>query len=138
LQEYFEIHPSRAQLVRLIAGHCLLAFGAALYIEPALLKLGAILLVGLLGFHEASRLAGQPRLLLHCNPRTAQIALQCGEQPYFFTKYKVYATRWFAILKLVNKDTNMTLMLNPDRFDSVDSYHRLRYQLRRLEHYRAD
>lgn len=137
MQEYFEIRPSRAQLVLLIAGHCLLAYAVALYVEPLSMKLGAVLAIGLLGFREASALLGQGRLLLHCNPRSAQIALQCGEQSYFFAKYKVYATRWFAILKLVNKDKNMTLMLNPDRFDSVESYRRLRYQLRRLELSRA-
>jgi len=137
LQEYFEIRPSRAQLGLLIAWHCLLAAAVALYVDPVALKLAAVALLGLLGIRETSLLAGQQRLLLQCNPRTAQIELQCGAQPYFFSKYKVYATRWFAILKLMNEDLNMTLMLNPDRFDSVDSYHRLRYQLRCLERSRA-
>ena len=137
MQEYFEIHPSRTQLVLLIAAHGLLLFAVAAYVESGPLKLMAMLLLGLLGWREASLLARQQPLLLHCNPRTANIALQCGSQPYFFAKYKVYATRWFAILKLVDKDNYRTLILNPDRFDSADSYHRLRYLLRRLEQSRA-
>ena len=137
MQEYFEIRPSRTQLGLLIAGHCLLAVALAAYVDPPVLKLGAVLLIGLLAIREAALLAGQQKLLLHCNPRTAQIALQCGAQPYFFSKYKVYATRWFAILKLIETDKCRTLILNPDRFESASSYHRLRYLLRRPEQSRA-
>ena len=137
MQEYFEIRPSRVQLGLLIAWHCLLAAAVALYVDPVTPKLAAVSLIGLLGIRETSLLARQRKLLLHCNPRTAQIELQCGAQPYFFSKYKVYATRWFAILKLMDKDLNMTLLLNPDRFDSVESYRRLRYLLRCLERSRA-
>jgi len=138
MQEYFEIRPSRSLLGLLLAMHCLLVLAVAVYVEPAALKLGVILLICLLGFREAGLLARRKNLLLHCNPRTAEVALQCGTQPYFYAKYKVYANRWFAILKLVDKDKNMTLMLSPDCFDSADSYHRLRYLLRRLEQRRAD
>ena len=133
MQEYFEIHPSRAQLGLLVAAYCLLLFAVALYTEPLALKLSASLLIVLLGVRDSCLLVRQQRLLLHCNPRTAEIELQCDLQPYFYAKYKVYATRWFAILKLVDKHTNRTLILNPDRFDSSESYHRLRYLLRRLE-----
>lgn len=137
MQEYFEIKPSRAQLVLLVAAHCLLAAAVAVYVESLTLKLPAMLLLGLLGLHESLRLARQRRLLLHCNPRTAEIALQCGDQSHFYAKNKVYATRWFAILKLVNDDDYRTLILDPDRFDSAASYHRLRYLLCRLEQSRA-
>ena len=137
MQEYFVIRTSRAQLALLVAAHCLLVAAIAVYVEPLTLKLPAMMLLGLLGLRESLRLARQRRLLLHCNPRTAEIALQCGEQPYFYAKNKVYATRWFAILKLVNDDDYRTLILDPDCFDSAASYHRLRYLLCRLEQSRA-
>lgn len=137
MQEYFEIHPSRAQLGLLIGGHGLLLCALAVYVEPLTMKLGAILLTGLLGWRESQRLRLAEKRLLHCNPRTAEIALQCGEQPYIYFKYKVYATRWFAILKLLDNDDCRTLILTPDRFDSVRDYHRLRFLLRRLEQARV-
>ena len=129
----FEIHPSRAQLVLLIAGHLSLAFAVAVYVEPASLRLPAIALILLLGIRESVQELRQGRFVLHCGRYGCGIALRRGEQPYFYGKYKVYATRWFAILKLTNNGKCRTLILNPDRFESTSSYHRLRYLLRRLE-----
>jgi hypothetical protein len=121
----------------MIAGHGLLALALGAYVEPAMIRVPAIALVLLLGLREARRQSSQGRLFLHCDLRRDRIALQRGEQPYFYRKYKVYGTRWFAILRLIDKGDYRTLILNPDRFDSASSYHRLRYQLRHLEQSRA-
>ena len=137
MQEYFELRPSPTQQVLLLVGHGLLAFALGLYVEPASIKLPAIALTLLLGLRERYRLAGEGELVLHCDPRSARIALQRAGQPYFYCKYKVYATRWFAILKLVENGNYRTLVLNSDRFESASSYHRLRFLLRRLERSRA-
>jgi L-cysteine desulfidase len=61
------------------------------------------------------------------------VVLQLAGQPYFYSKYKVYQTRWFAILKLVDQHTDRTLILNSDCFQSVECYRRLRFDLRQLE-----
>jgi hypothetical protein len=137
LQDYFAIHPSRTQLVLLLVGHGLLALAVAAYVEPATISLPAGALILLLGVHESRRESRHGSVVLHCDLQSGRIALQCGEQPYFYRKYKVYATRWFAILKLIDNDKCRTLILNSDRFDSASSYHRLRYLLRRLERSRA-
>lgn len=130
---FFEIHPSRAQRVLLIAGHLSLAFAVAVYVEAATIRWPAIALILLLGIRESARETRRGRFVLHCGRYGCGIASRHGEQPYFYSKYKVYATRWFAILKLTDKVKCRTLILNPDRFESASSYHRLRYLLRRLE-----
>ena len=138
MQEYFEIHPSRLQLRLLFAAHLVLALLLAVYVEPLGFKLCAVSLVVLLGWREFRLGADRDSLLLHYDPRAARIALQQGQQPYFYCKYKVYGTRWFAILKLDDDTENRTLILNPERFDSEQSYRRLRYLLARVERDGAD
>lgn len=135
--EYFEIYPSRSQLGLLICANLTLAIAVAAYVEPVEIKWPALVLILLLGISESLQEFRLGRLLLHCDPGNRRIALQRGEQPYFYCKYKVYATRWFAILKLIENDKCRTLILNPDRFDSASRYHRLRYLLQRTEQSRA-
>ena len=131
--EYFEIHPSRAQLALLLGGHLAMAIAVAAYVEPEAIKWPAIALILLLGIREIRQEYRLGWLLLHCDRHNGRVALQRGDQPYFYCKYKVYATRWFAILKLTENDKCRTLILNPDRFESASSYHRLRYLLQRPE-----
>lgn len=138
MQEYFEIHPSRLQSNLLFAAHLALALLLAVYVEPLAFKLCAVVLVVLLGWREFSLGSARESLLLHYDPRAALIAVQHGEQPYFYSKYKVYGTRWFAILKLDDNCENRTLILNSERFDSEQSYRRLRYLLARVERGGAD
>jgi hypothetical protein len=133
MQEYFEIHPSALQLRLLLGAHLLLALVLAVYVEPPAFKLCAVSLVVLLGWREFNLGAAQDSLVLHYDPRAALIAVQQGKQPYFYSKYKVYGTRWFAILKFDDKHENRTLILNSERFDSEQSYRRLRYLLARTE-----
>lgn len=138
MQEYFEIRPSARQLRLLFGAHLALALPLAIYVEPLPFKLCAVALVVLLGWREFRLGANRERLVLHCDPRAATIGLQRDGQPYFYFKYKVYGTRWFAILKLDGKTENRTLILNPERFDSEQSYRRLRYLLARMERSGAD
>jgi hypothetical protein len=70
-------------------------------------------------------------------PGHATIEFEQRGQPYFYCKYKVYQTRWFAILKLIDHQHNRTLILIPDSFSSLHSYRRLRQQIRQLERFDA-
>jgi len=106
--------------------HLLLAVALAAYVEPPAFCLLSILLVLLLGWREILRMRQQGVVRLEFDSRTASIALDQGKQPYFYRKYKVYATRWFAILKLIDNSSTRTLILHSDRFDSIQSYRRIR------------
>ena len=94
-------------------------------------------LVFLLAIHESRCLIQQGIIKLRVDPVTASIELEQGGQPYFYRKYKVYQTRWFAILKLIDEVKPRILILIPDRFNSKQSYRQLRYLLRRMESRRA-
>lgn len=96
------------------------------------MKLGGLLAVGLLALRENRRLLRQGEVSLILNPGNATIELEQGGQPYFFSKYKVYATRWFAILKLIDKQNSRTLILNPDSFNSKRTYRQLRFVLQTM------
>ena len=133
MQQYYRIHPSR-KLIALAAGvHLLIAAMLAAYTDPWPLKLAAVALVLLLGLREVTRLGRQPGISLRFDPVEDSILLEQRGQPHFHAKYKVYATRWFAILRLIDKHQNRTLILNPDRFDSIQSYRQLRYVLLSME-----
>lgn len=138
MQEFFEIHPSRLQLRLFFGAHLLLALLLAIYVEPLTFKVCAVCLVLLLGWREFHLDRSRENLILHYDPRAVKIALQCDGQPYFYSKYKVYGTRWFAILKLDDNIENRTLILNSERFDSEHSYRRLRFLLTRQERDGAD
>jgi hypothetical protein len=134
LQEYYEIRPSAAQRNFLLTSHGLAAAAIYFYLEPALLMLPALAAVGLLAIYESRCLIQQEIIKLRLDPGDKSIEFRQGKQPYFYSKYKVYQTRWFAILKLVNEDKSRTLILNPDCFNSLQAYQQLRYQLRKMEH----
>jgi len=133
VQQHFEIHASPGWLGLTIAVHVLIALAIAVYVEPTAMMLGGLLAVGLLAERECRSLLQQRTITLTVNPHSATIGLQQGGQPYFFVKYKVYATRWFAILKLMDKRNTRTLILIPDRFNSIQSYRRLRLALQTMD-----
>lgn len=133
MQQRFEIHPSNSQLRLTLAGHALIAMAINSYVEPMALGIGGILLVGLLALHETRRQLNPGIIYLKFNPSAFSIELEQHGQPYFFDKYKVYATRWFAILKLIDKQKTRTLILNPDRCNSIQSYRQLRYALQQID-----
>jgi len=118
----------------MLASHGLAAAAIYFYLEPTLLMLSALAAVCLLAFYESRCLIQQEIIKLGLDPVAKLIEFEQGKQPYIFNKYKVYQTRWFAILKLVDTDKTRTLILNPDCFKSLETYQRLRYQLRKMEH----
>ncbi|MCP4392577.1 MAG: hypothetical protein GY802_30085, partial [Gammaproteobacteria bacterium] len=105
----------------------------AAYTEPVAMMQGGLLVVGLLALRETSRLWLQDEISLMVNSRTATIEFKQAGQPYFFCKYKVYATRWFAILKLIDNRNTRTLILNSDRFNSIQTYRQLRLVLQTMD-----
>ncbi len=133
MQNYYEIRPSKSQLVCLLAGHGLVAVVIIFYLDPELLKLSALALVLLLTVTESRYLIRQGIIKLRLDSKSEAIEFEQGGQPYFYSKNKVYQTRWFAILKLVNEQNSRTLILNPDRFKSIQSYRQMRYLLRKME-----
>jgi len=133
LQEYYEIRPSAAQRNFLLSSHGLAAAAIYFYLEPATLMLPALAAVSLLAIYESRCLIQQEIIKLRLDPADKSIELEQGQQPYFYSKYKVYQTRWFAILKLLDADKSRTLILNSDCFDSLQVYQQLRYQLRKME-----
>ena len=133
MQQYYEIRPSSAQHILLLFTHGLTAVAIYFYLEPSLLKLAALAAVCLLTISESRWLIQQDIIKLRLDPGDKSIEYRQGKQPYFYRKYKVYQTRWFAILKLVDIDKPRTLILNPDCFNSLQAYQQLRYQLRKME-----
>ena len=133
MQKYYEIQPSKSQLVCVLASHGLLMVTIIFYMEPGLLKLGTLALVLLLAITESRYLIRQEIIKLRLDSKGEGIEFEQGGQPYFYSKNKVYQTRWFAILKLFNEHKSRTLILNPDRFKSIQSYRQLRYLLRKME-----
>lgn len=129
MQQYYRIHRSRRLTALAIGVHLLIAAMLAAYAEPWPLKAAAVILVLLLGLREAARLLRQPVISLRLDPAAASILLEQSGQPHFHAKYKVYATRWFAILKLIDETRSRTLILHSERFDSDLLYRQLRYAL---------
>lgn len=137
MHEYYEIHPAKSQLVVLLVSQGLAAVAIIFYLQPLLLKMILLAILLLLAIFESRCLIRQEIINLHLNRGDASIEFEQGGQPYFYRKNKVYETRWFAILKLDDEDKSRTLILNPDRFNSIQCYQRLRYSLRKMGHRNA-
>ena len=133
MQEYYEVSPSRTQLILLLAAHLTGAITIYFYLDLAFLKWAALTALALAAFVESRRLIQHDIILLRVNLTRASIEVQQRGQPYFYCKYKVYQTRWFAILKLIDQQASETLILNSDSFTSNDCYRRFRFDLRQLE-----
>ncbi len=133
MHEHYEIHSSKSQLVVLLVSHGLAAVAIIFYLQPFLLKTAVLAFLLLLAIFEYRCLIRQGIINLRLNQGDASIEFEQGGQPYFYSKNKVYQTRWFAILKLDDEDKSRTLILNPDRFNSIQCYRRLRYGLRKME-----
>ena len=95
--------------------------------------LSALAAVCLPAVYQSRCLIQQEIIKLGLDPNSKLIEFKQGKQPYIYSKYKVYQTRWFAILKLVDTDRTRNLILNPDCFKSLEKYRQLRYQLRKME-----
>ena len=133
MQEYYEVSPSRAQLILLLAAYLTGAITIYFYLGPAFLKWAALAALALAAFVESRRLIQHDIIRLRINLARASIEVQQRGQPYFYCKYKVYQTRWFAILKLIDPQASRTLILNSDCFNSIEKYRRLRFDLCCLE-----
>ena len=133
MQRHYRILTSSLQLQFALATHCIAAATIFFVLTPALLKWSAIAAVALGAWHGHRQLIQHDIMRLRVDLQRRLIELQRGGQPYFYSKYKVYQTRWFAILKLVDHQTSRVLILNSDSFESAEYYRRLRFDLRQLE-----
>jgi len=133
MHKYHQLKPSRIQCLLLSGAYMLAACVIYFCLSPSVLSWVGIAGLGVSALIEYKRLIQQGIIRLRIVPQRSSIELQQFGKPYFFIKYKVYQTRWFAILKLVDEQKNRTLILNSDCFESIDCYRKCRYQLLRLE-----
>jgi len=133
LQYYYQLVTSRTQLLINLAAHFLAAVTIFFLVIPALLKwsgMAAMVLSAQRGYRHLIR---HDIIRLRVDLARQGVLLEQAGQPYFYRKYKVYQTRWFAILELIDQPVSRTLILNSDCFQSVECYRRLRFDLRQLE-----
>lgn len=121
------------QFVAVLGMHVLAVLAIAIYVEASLLKWSLLGLLVLLGWREWRRFRCARTIKLALNMQAGTVCLEQAGQPYFFCKYKVYPTRWFAILSLIDQRYHRTLCLDPHRFQSNASYRHCRYLLRQME-----
>lgn len=133
MNEQFEIKASAEQSIFIYFLYCLGLIAALIFVSSTLsllLVLGLLLLAALYDFKHRHE---QQPLSLRFNSRRNLIELEQGGQPQIYNKYKVYTTRWFAILRLSGKRKQRSLLLNSDRFKSVEAYQDFRFKLKSME-----
>jgi hypothetical protein len=133
MQHYYEVCTSKSQLIFLLTVHLLGILTIYFYLTPLFLKCSAMAGLGLSAIVEYRHLIQHDIMQLRVNKARASIEILRDGQPYFYCKYKVYQTRWFAILKLIDEQASETLILNSDSFTSNDCYRRFRFDLRQMD-----
>ena len=66
---------------------------------------------------------------LTLNDKTGRIELYQQGSRRQFTRFRLFANRWFLILQLSNDDTSENLLLTPQGFSSIAEFLRFRYQI---------
>ena len=99
-----------------------------------MLLLALLLLLTIL---EIRLLARQQSLRLCLDSKRNRVQLEQGDKPQIYDKYKVYTTRWFAILHLLDSRNNRSLLLNSDRFKSSETYQDFRFYILRMARQQA-
>ena len=89
MQEYYEVSPSRTQLILLLVAYLPGAVTFYFYLDPAFLKWAALAALTVAAWLESRRLIQQDIILLRINLARSSIELQQCGQPYFYCKYKV-------------------------------------------------
>ncbi len=133
MHEYHEVRASKSLLLVFVSCHALAALVIYFYCSAVLLKWSSLAALCLFTAAEYRHLIRHGIIRLRVIPGRLEIEFEQLGQSYFFAKYKVYQTRWFAILKLIDHHHSRTLILIPDRFKSLHSYRRLRQQICQLE-----
>ena len=131
--QIYLIHASRLEAGLYLGLSIASALVLAAYIELDLYGVSAVVLLLLFGAQRYLALTREPELRLQLFGGSGQVALQQCGQTHFYMKYKVYPTRWFAILKLIDSGYSRTLFLNPARFDSDADWRNCRREIARLE-----
>lgn len=133
LRQRYQLETSSIQ-IRLFASGYLLALAALwIYLEPGWFRYAAVLLAGLFACCDLHQLTRSGARVLDIDTKQAVLALESDGQPHFYAKNKVYACRWFAILKLMNQHHSRTLILHSDSLASPEIYRQLRHALTVLE-----
>jgi len=130
MRHYFRLTRSPTELHAIyallgLAG--LIAFG---YLQPGTVRNIYLLALALLAIGETRCYRSSRVEYLCIDGARCGIVADTAGQPYFANKYKVYRTRWFAILRLWNRHHSRTEMLFPDRFESPGAYQDCRFLLR--------
>jgi hypothetical protein len=102
------------------------------YIDSLWLKLGLILLLVLWFARDRTRhlaLQAQDPASLTLNDKTGGIELYQQGKRRQFTRFRLFANRWFLILQLRDDESSENLLLTPQGFSSVTEFLRVRYQL---------
>ncbi len=133
----YRLTESPTQVHLLLLAHAIASLLLWYHVDPGWMGLTSVTLVGLLAIRDCAAVRRQNGEILSIDEARALISLEGSEQPYFYAKYKVYACRWFAILKLVDQHQPRTLILNFDSVENAQDYRRLRHTLLALEPCRA-
>ena len=128
----FKFKFSRSQALLIWSTHLFAAAVVVVYLALPWLKWSCLLGLALSLAWEHGQLLKYAGLRLRVLSARQAIELSDGDETHFFAKYKVYETRWFAILSLIETRNSRTLILNSDSFETVQDYRRCRFQLRQL------
>ena len=137
MPQKFRLTESPTQIHLLLLAHAAAAILLWFNLAPLWAGSSAVALICLLTLRDRALLRRQRGEVLVVDAARSLISLESTGQPYFYAKYKVYACRWFAILKLEDQHRPRTLILNFDSVDNPQDYRQLRRALLTLEPCRA-
>ena len=112
--------------------YCLAIIAVLVYIDSLWVKLGLITLLVLLFARDRTRhlaLQAQDSAGLTLNDKTGRIELYQQGKRRQFTRFRLFANRWFLILQLSDDESSENLLLTPQGFSSITEFLRARYQL---------
>lgn len=129
MQTRFDLRASRCQRRFYLSIYAALFCMSLIYHESNWAWPGLAALAVLFAVRDLDLLEGNGCLTIELFASDRHIVVIERGQPYFYRKYKVYACRWFAILRLVDQPESRSLLLISDRFKTEKEYRDLRHHL---------
>ncbi len=138
MQRSFEIQNSISQLLMLLQLIAVSLACALFYLSLGWQQTCYVVALLLLFVAEIQNHRNSKKRQLLIDLRSGKVSLLLGKKSQIYDKYKVYDSRWFAILRVMAKDQNQTLILTADCFPSIAEYCACRFCLRQLGQPDAD
>jgi len=132
LTERYDIVGSKSLFLLLVVCYTLALGSVLFYVSSPGLLVALVILGWLLFFRENRRISAHQNIALLLNASKSSVEIRENGESQQYRKFRLYTSRWFAILQLFEDGKNRSLLLTKDRFYSLAAYQQFRFSIMQM------